>query len=76
MSSGPVVALVLEKKNAIVAWRTLIGPTNSNVARDEAETKNPMDDSQWSLRALFGTDGQQNACHGSDSTFSGACNYF
>ena len=70
MSSGPVVALVLERKNAIAAWRALIGPTNSNVAREEAEAKNPMDDSKWSLRALFGTDGQQNACHGSDSTFS------
>ena len=69
MSSGPIVALVLEKTNAIAAWRALIGPTNSNAARAEAEAANPLDDSKWSLRALFGTDGQKNACHGSDSTW-------
>jgi adenylate kinase len=70
MSSGPVIALVLEKVQAIAAWRTLIGPTDSNVAREEANAANPLDDSKWTLRALFGTDGQQNACHGSDSTWS------
>ena len=50
MSSGPIVALVLEKTNAIAAWRSLIGPTNSNAARAEAEAANPLDDSKWSLR--------------------------
>eukprot|EP00124_Ichthyophonus_hoferi_P004295 Ihof_evm3s456 gene=Ihof_evmTU3s456 len=38
MSSGPLVALVLEKENAIKDWRLLIGPTNSNKAREEAPT--------------------------------------
>jgi len=70
MSSGPVVALVLEKVQGIAAWRSLIGPTNSNTAREEMAASHPLDDSQWTLRALFGTDGQQNACHGSDSTWS------
>ncbi|KAF5396128.1 Nucleoside-diphosphate kinase [Paragonimus heterotremus] len=58
MSSGPVVALVLAKENAIAAWRELIGPTNSIKAKSIA----PL-----SIRALYGTDDQQNAVHGSDS---------
>jgi len=43
---------------AIANWRALIGPTDSNKARAEAPQ---------SLRAQFGTDGSQNACHGSDA---------
>lgn len=43
---------------AIASWRALIGPTDSNKARVEAPQ---------SLRAQFGTDGSQNACHGSDA---------
>jgi nucleoside diphosphate kinase len=61
MTSGPVVALVLQKKDAIPAWRTLIGPTNSNKARETAPD---------SLRALYGIDGSKNAFHGSDSVAS------
>ncbi|KAJ3107121.1 Thioredoxin domain-containing protein 3 [Phlyctochytrium planicorne] len=61
MSSAPIYALVLEKEDAIKAWRALAGPTNSNKARDEAPE---------SIRALFGTDGSQNAVHGSDSPAS------
>ena len=57
-NSGPVYALVLAKHNVIQDWRALMGPTNSNVAREQAPE---------SLRAMFGTDGTQNACHGSDS---------
>jgi nucleoside diphosphate kinase len=63
MTSAPVIALVLKKSNAISSWRTLIGPTNSNKARQEAPQ---------SLRALYGTDGSQNAFHGSDSSASAA----
>mmetsp|Transcript_17340 Transcript_17340/g.44381 ORF Transcript_17340/g.44381 Transcript_17340/m.44381 type:complete len:211 (+) Transcript_17340:50-682(+) len=33
MSSGPVLALVLEGEDAISRWRDLIGPTNSEQAR-------------------------------------------
>lgn len=58
MTSGPVIILVLEGSDAIRAWRTLMGPTNTQVAEKEAPD---------SLRALYGTDGTQNATHGSDS---------
>ena len=58
MTSGDIYALKLEKCGAIKAWRELMGPTNSETARKEAAT---------SIRALFGTDVQQNATHGSDS---------
>jgi nucleoside diphosphate kinase homolog 5 len=34
MTSGPILALVLAKDNAIQQWRELIGPTNSNLARE------------------------------------------
>ena len=47
--------------SAIDKWRSLIGPTNTLKAKSDAPD---------SLRALFGTDGTQNAVHGSDSTGS------
>ncbi|KAK3704851.1 hypothetical protein QZH41_017568 [Actinostola sp. cb2023] len=58
MSSGPIVALVLARENAVSFWRQLIGPTNTQKARDQAPE---------SLRAIYGTDGTRNALHGSDS---------
>lgn len=61
MTSGPVVVLVLERPDAITEWRALIGPTNSEKARESA---------RHTLRAHFGTDGQRNAVHGSDSPSS------
>ncbi|KAI9324667.1 nucleoside diphosphate kinase [Zopfochytrium polystomum] len=61
MSSAPIYALILEKAGAIAAWRELAGPTNSEMARETAPN---------SIRALFGTDGSQNAVHGSDSPAS------
>ncbi|KAJ3183145.1 hypothetical protein HDU87_007568, partial [Geranomyces variabilis] len=63
MSSAPIYALVLEKKDGIKAWRDLAGPTKSNTARETSPN---------SIRALFGTDGSQNAVHGSDSPASAA----
>ncbi|KAG0174327.1 hypothetical protein DFQ28_006759 [Apophysomyces sp. BC1034] len=57
MSSRSIYALVLEKENGVQAWRTLMGPTDS----DKARTIEPN-----SIRALFGTDGSHNATHGSD----------
>jgi len=36
MSSAPIYAMKLEKANAIKAWRSLMGPTNSEKAREEA----------------------------------------
>lgn len=58
-----MVALALEKADAIKAWRTLMGPTNVFKAKEEAPE---------SMRARFGTDGTQNATHGSDAILSGA----
>lgn len=55
MSSGPVVALVLEGEGAIKKWRDLMGPTNSSQAP------------KGTLRGDFGTDVEQNATHGSDA---------
>ena len=55
MTSGPVVALVLEAENAIKKWRDLMGPTNSNEAPS------------GTIRGDFGTDIEQNATHGSDA---------
>ena len=63
MSGGPIVALCLAKTDAIKDWRTLMGPTNTQAARESAPR---------SLRARFGTDGTQNATHGSDSPASAA----
>ena len=58
MTSGPVVAAVLEGENAIQRVRDIIGPTDSEEARKVAPN---------SIRALFGTDKGQNAIHASDS---------
>jgi nucleoside-diphosphate kinase len=55
MSSGPVVAILLEKENAIADFRELIGATN------------PANAAPGTIRALYAQDVQQNAVHGSDS---------
>jgi len=55
MTSGPSVVLALEKENAQVAWRELMGPTDS--------TKAP----KGTIRGDFGKSVQENATHGSDS---------
>lgn len=46
MTSGPILALILAKQDAVAAWRSLMGPTNIEVARDTAPS---------TLRALYGT---------------------
>jgi len=58
MSSGPIIAMVLAKENSILEWRDLLGPTSSHRARETHPE---------SLRAIYGTDDQRNAVHGSDS---------
>jgi nucleoside-diphosphate kinase len=58
MTSGPIVALSLEKDNAIVDLRTLVGATDSRKA--DADT----------IRGTFGTDNSMNAVHASDSSAS------
>ncbi len=55
MTGGPVVVMILEKMNAIIDWRDLMGAT------DPAKAK------EGSIRKLFGTDIGKNAVHGSDS---------
>lgn len=55
MSSGPIVAAVLRKDNAVEAYRAFIGSTN------------PKDAAAGTIRALYGTNIQENAVHGSDS---------
>ncbi len=58
MTSGPVVACVLEGESAIARVRQIIGPTDSEEARKTAPN---------SIRALYGTDKGKNAIHASDS---------
>ncbi len=83
MTSGPIYALVLSRDDAIKQWRALMGPTNCFKAREEAPKRcAPVFDCMpaslsypcnvCSLRALYGTDGTQNATHGSDSPASAA----
>lgn len=55
MSSGIIVAAILEKDNAVADFRTLIGATDPSKA-DEG-----------TIRKLFATSLGENAVHGSDS---------
>lgn len=55
MSSGPIVAAILEKDNAVNDFRVLIGSTN------------PSEAAEGTIRKLFATSISANAIHGSDS---------
>lgn len=55
MSSGPVVALALEKENAIADLRELMGATN------------PANAEEGSIRKKWATSIEKNAIHGSDA---------
>lgn len=55
MSSGHIVAAILEKNNAVADFRTLIGATDPSKA-DEG-----------TIRKLYATSVGENAVHGSDS---------
>lgn len=55
MTSGPIVAAVLEKEDAVQAFRDFIGATN------------PEDAEAGTIRAVFGRSLESNAVHGSDS---------
>src|SRR3984885_13074281 len=55
MSSGPIVAAILEKENAVADFRTLIGATN------------PAQAAEGTIRKLYATSIGENAIHGSDS---------
>ena len=55
MSSGPIVAAILEKDNAVADFRTLIGATN------------PANAEEGTIRKRFASSIGENAVHGSDS---------
>ncbi len=55
MVSGPIVAIVLKKEDAVSEWRKLIGATN------------PENADVGTIRKLFAESLRHNAVHGSDS---------
>ncbi len=55
MTSGPIIAAILEKENAVEDYRKYIGSTN------------PENAEPGTIRALYATSMEKNAVHGSDS---------
>lgn len=55
MISGPVVIMALEAENAISKWRKVMGATD------------PAEAEEGTMRKLFATNKERNACHGSDA---------
>ena len=55
LSSGPIVVMVLEKENAVLANRNLMGATN------------PKDAADYTIRKKYGISIDKNSVHGSDS---------
>lgn len=66
MASGPVVAAILEKENAVEDFRRLIGSTD------------PAEAAEGTIRRKFARSKAQNAIHGSDSDENAEkeCNFF
>lgn len=66
MISGPVVVSILEKDNAVEAYRNFIGSTD------------PTKAASGTIRQLYGNDIRDNAVHGSDSDDNALfeCNFF
>jgi nucleoside-diphosphate kinase len=66
MSSGPIVAAVLEKENAVADFRKLIGATD------------PAKADEGTIRKLYAASVGENAIHGSDSSENAAieCSFF
>ena len=60
MSSGTILAAILEKDNAVEDYRTLIGATN------------PENAAEGTIRKQFGESVEKNAVHGSDSDANAA----
>jgi nucleoside-diphosphate kinase len=60
MSSGPIIAAVLEKDNAVEDFRKLIGATNPAAAEE------------GTIRKLYASSVGENAIHGSDSNENAA----
>ena len=55
LSSGPIIVMILEGKNAVLANRKLMGATN------------PKDADKGTIRKLYGISIDKNSVHGSDS---------
>ena len=55
LSSGPIVVMVLEKENAVLGNRELMGATN------------PKDAEEGTIRKKYGISIDKNSVHGSDS---------
>ena len=55
LSSGPIVVMILEKENAVLANRKLMGATN------------PEDAEEGTIRKKYGISIDKNSVHGSDS---------
>ena len=55
MSESPIIALILEKENAVADFRKLIGATN------------PANAEEGTIRKLYSKSLERNAVHGSDS---------
>ena len=55
LSSGPIIVMILEKENGIIANRELMGSTN------------PKDAAEGTIRKKFGISIDKNSVHGSDS---------
>ena len=55
MSSGPCIVMVLQKENAIAAWRKLMGATN------------PANAEPGTIRKEFAQSMEANSVHGSDA---------
>jgi nucleoside-diphosphate kinase len=55
MTEGPVVTMILQKENAIAAWRNLMGATD------------PAQADEGTIRKKYGASLQNNATHGSDA---------
>ena len=55
LASGPIVVMVLEKENAVLANRDLMGATN------------PKDAADGTIRKKYGISIDKNSVHGSDS---------
>ena len=55
MTEGPVVAMILERENAILHWRTVMGATD------------PAKADEGTIRKRFGESIERNATHGSDA---------
>jgi nucleoside-diphosphate kinase len=60
MTEAPAVVMVLEKANAIVDWRELMGATN------------PANAAEGTIRKQFATDIERNCVHGSDAAATAA----